>query len=214
MDKHSSADPEMCLNLELLCARCSTDKNARSPQEWIDALARRFADEGGRPASDDRPADSCKVFFPVGRADLPVNWPTNIEGEVLWAQRVGSGSARILNTPFTIRNLSLFDVVNFREICVPEGVTDPLAADHYVQAESLAEHSGYGTLRADFDEPSLDAANDILAGAGDSSYARETGGGACAISVLQDMRLREVAFALQNVNLPGFRVDVFSTSGE
>jgi hypothetical protein len=211
IDMGSAENPTLNLNLELLCATCSTDKNARSSEAWLAALVQRFSGDGSLSAPDKCTPGHCKVLFPSAPEDLPAGWPQNIEGEVLWAQRLGPKLARIMNAPFTVKDLSFHDVVTLKDICIPEGVTDPCAAENYFQFESIAGHSGYGMIRVAFNEPTFELIDKVLRGARGSAYSWETGGGSCAFAVAQRVRLREMAQVLRGVTFPGFSIEILSS---
>lgn len=212
IEELSSASSDLSLNVELLCARCSVDKNARSSNEWIAALAHRFAgDEEEQGANERARPERCKVFCAIDSIDLPLGWPASIDGEVLWAQRLEARSARILNTPFALRPLALLDVVHLRETSIPEGVMDPEAPDHYFECDAVAERSGIGTLRLTFDEAALGIADDVLMETSGFARSRESSAGACAIA-LEQRALHGMANALQGIVFPGFRVHRLSTS--
>jgi hypothetical protein len=204
----------LTFNLELLCASCSADKNARMPEEWIGDLVERFADgaHGVAVASTSHRGTRCKIFFPADRSvSIPWGWPSALAGEVVWAERVDLQSARVLNAPFVTRDVAMFDLVRLQEANIPEDVTDPSAANRYFQYHSTMKRSWHRTFRVSFTAPTVATTNIFYTQLEQFGFSREAGGGACAIDVPVESRITDFLAAAEVTTNPEISVEILSS---
>jgi hypothetical protein len=169
-------------NVDLLCARCSADRNARTSEQWIGAMVAQFGDAG--VDAPERSATKCKIVVPVDHSDLPAGWPAGIESEVLWGERVDAGSARVCNVPFATRNVALFDVVRVVPAELPEGLTDERAADFYFLFGAGVQRSERAVVRFSFLlEPPLEAVRLLYQLQHTAQCSRETAAGVLVLDL-------------------------------
>lgn len=183
----TSAQADLIGNVDLLCAYCSTDRNARTSEQWIAAVVSQLRD-GTAPPERDR--TKCKIVVPVDRSDLPAGWPAGIDAEVLWGQRVDETSARVCSVPFAARDIGLSDLVELKPVELPGDLVDEHASHFYFMCGGRVGRGGRAVLRCTFlSAPPLDLVRLLHELQYAAACAREVAAGVSVLDVPNDSEM-------------------------
>lgn len=92
--------------------------------------------------------NKCKVRFRLNRHMLgeEIAWPP-LEVESLWAEIVGTGTARLLNYPFYAKGVSYLDEISIKPAESPPNEGAEGTGPSLFDFGSVLRHSGHGTVR-------------------------------------------------------------------
>lgn len=89
------------------------------------------------------------MFFTLkkGALDEKTPWPP-CERESLWAEKIGTRVARLLNVPYYAKGVAYLDEVNVRDLTLPNGMNSDDVDQNVFDFDSVSKHSGHATVRA------------------------------------------------------------------